>query len=228
MYVKYRREDDAEAAFKNLSKRFYAQRPIIAEYSPVTDFREACCRQFNYDECNRGGECHFMHLKKSSLPSTEIYLVVPLLLVKDLVMIPPAPVEITPAPLNDPLHENVVIENVQDLNQENVIENLEKTNIEINVNETETMIITKIETMQKKVENENVSEAEIIAEKETLIETSIVTLKEINLHDLQVENANANAKENANETENQDTEKENQENQEKGKETETLNLTGKK
>ncbi|CAI9778952.1 unnamed protein product [Fraxinus pennsylvanica] len=39
-------------------------RPIIVDFSPVTDFREATCRQYEENECNRGGYCNFMHLKK--------------------------------------------------------------------------------------------------------------------------------------------------------------------
>jgi splicing factor U2AF subunit len=44
-------------------------RPLYAELSPVTDFREACCRQNENGECNRGGFCNFMHLR---LPSKEL------------------------------------------------------------------------------------------------------------------------------------------------------------
>ena len=61
--------------------------PIHAELSPVTDFREACCRQYDNGlvvllhclvwlmyvcvcvyirECTRGGFCNFMHRKKIS------------------------------------------------------------------------------------------------------------------------------------------------------------------
>ena len=29
----------------------------------MTDFREACCRQYEKNECTRGGFCNFMHLK---------------------------------------------------------------------------------------------------------------------------------------------------------------------
>nr|GMD88130.1 splicing factor U2af small subunit B-like [Ipomoea batatas]GME11540.1 splicing factor U2af small subunit B-like [Ipomoea batatas] len=32
----------------------------------VTDFREATCRQYEENVCNRGGYCNFMHLKKIS------------------------------------------------------------------------------------------------------------------------------------------------------------------
>lgn len=40
-----------------------AGRPLWAELSPVSDFREACCRQYEKNECTRGGFCNFMHLK---------------------------------------------------------------------------------------------------------------------------------------------------------------------
>jgi splicing factor U2AF subunit len=39
---------------------------LYAELSPVTDFREACCRQNENGECNRGGFCNFMHLRLAS------------------------------------------------------------------------------------------------------------------------------------------------------------------
>src|SRR5260221_13780952 len=41
-------------------------RPLYAELSPVTDFREACCRQNENGECNRGGFWNFMHLRLAS------------------------------------------------------------------------------------------------------------------------------------------------------------------
>jgi hypothetical protein len=39
---------------------------VVAEFSPVTDFREATCRQFEENTCNRGGYCNFMHVKPIS------------------------------------------------------------------------------------------------------------------------------------------------------------------
>ena len=39
-------------------------RPLFAELSPVTDFRESCCRQNDQGECNRCGFCNFMNLRK--------------------------------------------------------------------------------------------------------------------------------------------------------------------
>jgi splicing factor U2AF subunit len=41
VYVKFVDEEDAEKCVTNLCGRFYAGRPLVAEYSPVTDFREA-------------------------------------------------------------------------------------------------------------------------------------------------------------------------------------------
>ncbi|CAO3598438.1 unnamed protein product [Absidia cylindrospora] len=66
VYCQFRYEEDAGKAVENLNDRFYAGRPLYAELSPVTDFREACCRQNEIAECNRGGFCNFMHLKHPS------------------------------------------------------------------------------------------------------------------------------------------------------------------
>eukprot|EP01118_Nematostelium_gracile_P017333 TRINITY_DN736_c0_g1_i1.p1 TRINITY_DN736_c0_g1~~TRINITY_DN736_c0_g1_i1.p1 ORF type:complete len:228 (+),score=47.66 TRINITY_DN736_c0_g1_i1:50-733(+) len=64
VYVKFFREGDADKALKSLTGRFYGGRPVVAEFSPVTDFREASCRQYENRECTRGGHCNFMHLKQ--------------------------------------------------------------------------------------------------------------------------------------------------------------------
>ncbi|KAH9606165.1 hypothetical protein KSS87_014480 [Heliosperma pusillum] len=64
VYVQYREEEQASKALGNLSGRYYAGRPIIVDFSPVTDFREATCRQYEENTCNRGGYCNFMHLKR--------------------------------------------------------------------------------------------------------------------------------------------------------------------
>nr|XP_048307265.1 splicing factor U2AF 35 kDa subunit isoform X4 [Myodes glareolus] len=66
VYVKFRREEDAEKAVIDLNNRWFNGQPIHAELSPVTDFREACCRQYEMGECTRGGFCNFMHLKPIS------------------------------------------------------------------------------------------------------------------------------------------------------------------
>lgn len=66
VYVKFQTEDQALAAMGGLNGRYYAGKVIVAEYSPVTDFREAKCRQYNEGSCDRGGYCNFMHPKHVS------------------------------------------------------------------------------------------------------------------------------------------------------------------
>jgi splicing factor U2AF subunit len=63
VYVKYVAEEDAAECLKALHGRWYNGAQIQAEYSPVTEFREARCRQFDETGCNRGPWCNFMHMK---------------------------------------------------------------------------------------------------------------------------------------------------------------------
>lgn len=65
VFVKFEDEEDCQKALAGLAGRFYAGRLVNAEYSPVTDFREGRCRQFEEDNCKRGGYCNFMHLKST-------------------------------------------------------------------------------------------------------------------------------------------------------------------
>ena len=60
VYARYKYEEDAQKAIEALNSRWYAARPVYAELSPVTDFREACCRQNSEGQCMRGGFCNFM------------------------------------------------------------------------------------------------------------------------------------------------------------------------
>lgn len=66
VYVKFKKEEDADKAVKDLNNRWFGGRPVYAELTPVTDFREACCRQYETGECTRSGFCNFMHLKPIS------------------------------------------------------------------------------------------------------------------------------------------------------------------
>ena len=45
-FLQFRYEEDAEKAVNDLANRWFNGRPIHSELSPVTDFREACCRQY--------------------------------------------------------------------------------------------------------------------------------------------------------------------------------------
>ncbi|VDN51134.1 unnamed protein product [Dracunculus medinensis] len=66
VYIKFRSELSAQRAVDALNNRWFDGRPIHCELSPVTDFRDACCRQNGSGECNRGGFCNFLHLKRLS------------------------------------------------------------------------------------------------------------------------------------------------------------------
>jgi len=66
VYIKFYKEEDAEKAQEALNERWFGADSINAELSPVTNFREACCRDYEMGECTRGGFCNFMHLKPIS------------------------------------------------------------------------------------------------------------------------------------------------------------------
>lgn len=66
VYAKFHREEDAAKAIKQLNGRFYAGKRLQCEYSPVTYFRAARCREYDEQVCARGGYCNYMHLKHVS------------------------------------------------------------------------------------------------------------------------------------------------------------------
>ncbi|CAN1333788.1 Splicing factor U2af small subunit A [Linum perenne] len=61
-YVQFREEDHAAAALHSLTGRFYAGTLKLYRVglSLLTDFREATCRQYEENVCNRRGYCNFM------------------------------------------------------------------------------------------------------------------------------------------------------------------------
>lgn len=63
MYCKFRDEEEASDALQVMNGRYYDGRRMEVEYSPVTDFREARCRDYDEDSCARGGFCNFLHVK---------------------------------------------------------------------------------------------------------------------------------------------------------------------
>uniref|UniRef100_A0A2K6MUM5 U2 small nuclear RNA auxiliary factor 1 like 4 n=2 Tax=Rhinopithecus TaxID=542827 RepID=A0A2K6MUM5_RHIBE len=63
IYVKFRREEDAERAVAELNNHWFNGQAVHAELSSVTDFRESCCHQY---EMGYGGFCNFMHLRPIS------------------------------------------------------------------------------------------------------------------------------------------------------------------
>ncbi|XP_055225014.1 splicing factor U2AF 26 kDa subunit isoform X2 [Gorilla gorilla gorilla] len=46
VYVKFRREEDGQWAVAELNNRWFNGQAVHVELSPVTDFRESCCRQY--------------------------------------------------------------------------------------------------------------------------------------------------------------------------------------
>jgi splicing factor U2AF 35 kDa subunit len=66
VYIKFADEQSALNAMTALQNRYYNGKQILAEFSPVADFREATCRQYEENLCSRGGFCNFMHLKPIS------------------------------------------------------------------------------------------------------------------------------------------------------------------
>jgi len=63
VYVKFEDEEEAADALNVMNGRHYDGRKMEVEFSPVTDFREARCRDFDEETCGRGGFCNFMHIK---------------------------------------------------------------------------------------------------------------------------------------------------------------------
>jgi splicing factor U2AF subunit len=55
VYARYDYETESAKALENLNDRWYAMRPLLVELSPVSDFRESCCRQNEMGECKREG-----------------------------------------------------------------------------------------------------------------------------------------------------------------------------
>lgn len=66
VYIKFRDEEGAARALQGFQGRYYAGKPIQVEFSPVTDFRESTCRQYEEGTCSRGGYCNFMHVRPVS------------------------------------------------------------------------------------------------------------------------------------------------------------------
>lgn len=64
--VKYEALEDAVSALYNLRFRYYAGRPIDAQFSPVENFSGSICRQLSVGQCKLGNSCNFIHPKYPS------------------------------------------------------------------------------------------------------------------------------------------------------------------
>jgi len=72
VFVKFYDEEDAQKCTEGMKGRFFAGKEVKPQFSPVTDFREARCRQFETKNCNRGLMCNFAHIRL--LPRHEEFL----------------------------------------------------------------------------------------------------------------------------------------------------------
>lgn len=59
--VRFVDELDAVNALEDLQHRFYAGRPIDAQFSPVENLQESTCKQYFTNECKHGDNCNFIH-----------------------------------------------------------------------------------------------------------------------------------------------------------------------
>lgn len=66
VYAKFSSEEAAAKAFNTLAGKYYNGNLVQEEYSPVVNFQECRCRQYEEGKCERGGFCNFLHLKNVS------------------------------------------------------------------------------------------------------------------------------------------------------------------
>ena len=66
VYAKFSDEEGASKAYNALAGKYYHSNLVQEEFSPVINFRECRCRNYEEDKCERGGFCNFLHLKHVS------------------------------------------------------------------------------------------------------------------------------------------------------------------
>ena len=66
VYAKFSNEEYASRAYNTLAGKYYHSNLVQEEYSPVVNFKECRCRNYEEDRCERGGFCNFLHLKHVS------------------------------------------------------------------------------------------------------------------------------------------------------------------
>ncbi|KAL4436450.1 hypothetical protein ABPG74_003016 [Tetrahymena malaccensis] len=68
VYVKYVREAEALKCLMSLKTRYYDKQQLQPEFSPVTDFSNAKCKQYIEGQCKRSGYCNYIHSKPIGRP----------------------------------------------------------------------------------------------------------------------------------------------------------------
>lgn len=62
VYVTYTNEESAKKAAGAMNGRFYAGKPLVAEFSPIEDWKKALCGSSARSQCERGPNCNFLHV----------------------------------------------------------------------------------------------------------------------------------------------------------------------
>lgn len=62
VYVQFDNDQEALRALQGLSGRYYAQKQIVAEFSPVINWKSAVCGLYQKQTCQRGKLCNFLHV----------------------------------------------------------------------------------------------------------------------------------------------------------------------
>lgn len=65
VFLKFSDEDEAADCLKHLRNRFYAGRKVSADFSPIADFDNARCRDYQTNSCKRGNFCNFAHFMRN-------------------------------------------------------------------------------------------------------------------------------------------------------------------
>jgi len=60
-FVRFADEDQAAACLSSTQGRYYAGRKVTCKFSPVVDFDNARCRDYQSNDCKRGQFCNFAH-----------------------------------------------------------------------------------------------------------------------------------------------------------------------
>lgn len=67
VYVQYSTEEECEKAFQLFNGRWYAQKQLSCEFSPVKKWKSAICGLYNHKRCPKGRSCNFLHVFRNPL-----------------------------------------------------------------------------------------------------------------------------------------------------------------
>lgn len=65
-YITYRTEEEGEKCCQALRQRWFNFQCLAPEFSLVTNFRMARCRLYDEGKCKYGGNCNYMHIRRTS------------------------------------------------------------------------------------------------------------------------------------------------------------------